>query len=72
MGELFSKMANLVMEQSEKIANIEDDVESGLDNTLQAEQHVHTAYEITKGNRSVIIKIFAILLVCIVIFLYWT
>jgi t-SNARE complex subunit (syntaxin) len=72
MGELFSKMANLVMEQSEKIANIEDDVESGLDNTLEAERHVHTAYEITKGNRSVIIKIFAILLVCIVIFLYWT
>lgn len=72
MGELFSKMATLVMEQSEKIGNIEDDVESGMDNTLQAEKHVHTAYEITKGNRSVIVKIFGILVVCIILFLYTT
>ena len=35
MGELFSKMATLVLEQGEKISNIEDDVEAGMSNTLQ-------------------------------------
>lgn len=72
MGELFSKVANLVMEQSEKINNIEDDVESGLENTLQGEQHIVSAYEITKNNRGIILKIFALLIVFIFIFLYWT
>ena len=33
MGELFSKMSSLVLEQGELVARIEDDVEAGLLNT---------------------------------------
>jgi t-SNARE complex subunit (syntaxin) len=35
MGELFTKMSSLVMEQSETILRIEDDVEIGLENTAE-------------------------------------
>ena len=35
MGQLFSQMATLVQEQSETISRIEDDVESGLENTVE-------------------------------------
>lgn len=72
MGDLFSRMANLVMEQSDKIANIEDDVESGMENTLQAQEHIETTYTLTKGNRSIIIKIFILLVCFILLFVYWT
>lgn len=72
MGELFSRMASLVMSQSEKIANIEDDIESGLDNTMEAQRHIETTYELTKGNRGIILKIFGLLVLFILLFLYWT
>ena len=72
MGELFARVASLVKDQSEKITNIEDDVESGLHNTLEAQSHIQTTYDITKGNRSIILKLFALLIVMIIIFVYWT
>lgn len=72
MGELFGRMASLVMEQGETIAHIEDDVEAGLDNTKQAQAHLQTTYDITKGNRGVILKIFGMLICFIILFLYWT
>ena len=72
MGELFARVASLVRDQSEKITNIEDDVECGLQNTMQAQTHIETTYNITKGNRSIIIKLFVLLIVMILIFVYWT
>ena len=36
MGQLFSQMATLVLEQSETLARIEDDVEIGLSDTKEA------------------------------------
>jgi len=72
MGDLFSRMANLVMEQSDQIANIEDDMESGAVNTMQAQEYIETTYTITKGNRSIIMKIFILLICFICLFLYWT
>lgn len=71
MGELFSQMANLVMAQSETITRIEDDVESGLSETLDAHKSMEQFYEITKGNRSLIIKIFLIMIFVAFMFLYW-
>lgn len=72
MGQLFAQMATLVSEQSETIMRIEDDVEIGYQETQQAQGHLQTAYDITKGNRSLILKIFALLVVFIFLFLYWT
>eukprot|EP01039_Chlorochromonas_danica_P002977 gene2977-3246_t len=72
MGELFSQMASLVAEQGETISRIEDDVEEGLINTKEAHDSIQQVYEITKGNRSMIIKIFLILLFLIFLFLVWT
>lgn len=72
MGQLFAQMATLVSEQSETIMRIEDDVELGYQETKQAQGHLQTVYDITKGNRSLILKIFALLVVFIFLFLYWT
>ena len=72
MGELFSQMATMVMEQSETLARIEDDVEVGLEETTKAHQHMEKFYEISKGNRGMIIKIFLLLIFFIFLFLVWT
>lgn len=72
MGELFSQMASMISEQNEVISRIEDDVESGYENTKQGHEHITRVYEITKSNRSMILKIFGLLLFFILLFLYWT
>lgn len=72
MGKLFADVANLVMEQSEVLGRIEDDVEAGLDDTKVAYASITSAYEITKGNRGMILKIFALLVFFIFVFLVWT
>lgn len=64
-------MATLVMAQSETIMRIEDDVECGLSETKEAHKSMEEFYEITKGNRSMIIKIFLILMFFAVLFLMW-
>ena len=72
MGKLFTEMTSLVMEQSEVITRIEDDVEAGLEDTKVAYSSITSTYEITKGNRSIIIKIFLLLIVFAVVFLVFT
>lgn len=72
MGQYFGQLAGLVKEQSEIISRIEDDVEAGLSNTLAAQESVQSAYDITKGNRGIILKVFAIMVFFILLFLYWT
>jgi len=72
MGQLFTQMASLVMEQSETIARIEDDVEEGLVDTKAAHESMTSLNEVTKGNRAMIFKVFAILIFFIFLFLVWT
>jgi len=72
MGELFSQMAQLVMVQSETIARIEDDVENGLEDTIEGHKSMTAFQEITRGNRSMILKIFALLIFFIFLFLVWS
>ncbi len=72
MGQLFTQMASLVAEQSEVITRIEDDVEVGLQNTIEGNKHVEDVYNITKGNRGMILKIFGLLIFFIFLFLVWT
>lgn len=68
---MFASMANLVAEQSQTISRIEDDVESGLSNAEQAHKHMTDFYNISKGNRSMILKVFGLLLLFILIFTVW-
>lgn len=72
MGQLFTQMASLIAEQSEVITRIEDDVEIGHQNTVEGYASLQQAYDITKGNRGMILKIFLILIFCIFLFLVWT
>jgi syntaxin 5 len=72
MGQLFSQMATLVSEQSEVIARIEDDVETGLVDTVEASESMDKFYAITKGNRGMIFKIFALLIFFVFLFMVWT
>ena len=72
MGQLFAQMATLVLEQSETLARIEDDVEIGLSDTKEAHVSMENLYSITKGNRSMIFKIFGLLVFFIFLFLVWT
>jgi len=72
MGQLFTQMATLVLEQGETITRIEDDVEIGIQNTMDAHKSMTSFYDITKGNRSMIIKVFLLLLFFIFLFVVWT
>lgn len=65
-------MATLVLEQSETLSRIEDDVEIGLSDTKEAHVSMTNLYDITKGNRGMIIKIFLLLIFFIFLFLVWT
>jgi syntaxin 5 len=71
MGKLFSDMASMVLEQGEVLGRIEDDVEAGLEDTKGAYDSITSTYEMTRGNRAMIIKIFALLVFFVVLFLFW-
>jgi len=71
MGALFQQMAALVVEQSETISRIEDDVENGLVDTKEGHKHLTDYYERSKGNRSMILKIFALLAFFVILFLWF-
>jgi syntaxin 5 len=72
MGQLFSQMSSLVLAQAETISRIEDDVEAGLEDTTEAHTDMVYVHEITKGNRGLILKIFALLIFFIMLFMVWT
>ena len=71
MGSLFSQMAGLVMEQGEVLQRVEDDVESGLEQTVQAHAEMQYFYELSKSNRSLIVKILLLLMFFALLFLRW-
>lgn len=66
------QMTNLVMAQSEVISRIEDDVEECLTDVTDAHASMQSFAEITKGNRSMILKVFGLLIFFILLFLVWT
>eukprot|EP01041_Mallomonas_annulata_P011068 gene11068-23132_t len=66
-----AQMATLVKDQSNTIMRIEDDVETGLQDTTEAHESIMNLYEITKGNRSMIFKIFGLLIFFAFLFLIW-
>jgi hypothetical protein len=72
MGELFSQMSNLVLQQGETITRIEDDVEAGHADMTEGRKSMEELWTYTKGNRGVILKIFGLLVFFIFVFLVWS
>ena len=72
MGQLFTQMSSLVLEQGETLQRIEDDVEGGLADTEDGYKNMVDYQNITKGNRALVVKVFAVLVFMVVLFMYLT
>jgi len=67
ISEVFRKFSSLIVEQGETLRLIDDDVEAAALEVEEGQRHVAKTYNITKGNRGVIIKIFATVLILAVV-----
>lgn len=63
---MFSKMSNLISQQGEVLERIEDDVEAASGDIDAGHDELVKVYGYTKGNRGLIIKVFAVLIFLIV------
>lgn len=67
LGEVFGRFSSLLVDQGETLRIMDTDVEAAAIEVEEGQKHLAKAYTITKGNRGVIIKIFATILVLAVI-----
>jgi len=67
LTEVFSKFATLVVDQGESLRVIDADVEAAALEVEDGQKYVAKTHSITKGNRGVIVKIFATVLVLAII-----
>jgi hypothetical protein len=67
LGEVFQRFSALVVEQGESLRVIDADVESAALEVEEGHRHIVKTHSITQGNRGVIIKIFATILVLAVV-----
>lgn len=65
LGTMFSKMASLIHSQAQHIEKIEDDVELAQNDVAIGHEEITKLFDITKGNRLLIIKVFAVLIMMI-------
>ncbi len=70
LNNLFTQLTNIVLLQKDIIINIEDDIESGLSNTIVGNNYIEKVYNNALQNRSIIIKVFLLLIFFIFIFLF--
>ena len=59
-------MSNLIHSQGETLVKIEDDVEAAMDHVEAGKEEIDKLNEWTKGNRGLIIKIFALMIFFII------
>jgi hypothetical protein len=62
LGQLFGKMSTLIATQGEVVEQIEEDVEAAHVDIVAGEKELSTLYQLKKGNRPLIIKVYAILI----------
>jgi|AntAceMinimDraft_5_1070358.scaffolds.fasta_scaffold112373_1 syntaxin 5 len=67
LSEVFSKFATLVVDQGESLRVIDADIEAAAYEVEDGQRHIAKTHIITKGNRGVIVKIFATVVVLAVI-----
>lgn len=70
LNNLFTQLTNIVLLQKDIIVNIEDDIESGLTNTVIGNTYIEKVYNNALQNRFIIIKVFLLLIFFIFIFLF--
>lgn len=68
LAQMFSKMAVLVTAQEEMIQRIDDDVDQANLNLQQGQEHLLKFYQYVSSNRSLIIKVFLILIFFVIFF----
>ena len=66
LGTIFGKMSTLIVQQSETLNKIEDDVEAANVDVNAGHSEITTLYSIKKGNRMLIIKVYCLLIFLIV------
>lgn len=66
-GALFKRMHDITMEQHETIIEINDNIQKALPEIQRGEAELLKYFEIVSGNRSLIIKIFLVLIVLMII-----
>jgi hypothetical protein len=66
LGTMFSKMTTLISQQGDVLEKVEDDVEAGLTEVTAGQEEISILYSIKKGNRGLIIKVFALLIFFII------
>ena len=66
LGGMFAKMSTLISQQGEMLERIEDDVEAAGAEIDAGHDELVKVYGMTKGNRGLILKVFAILIFLII------
>jgi hypothetical protein len=67
LGTVFGKMSTLIMQQSETITKIEDDVEAAHGDVSDGQNEITILYQLKKGNRMLIIKTYSLLIFLIIL-----
>jgi hypothetical protein len=62
LGTVFGKMSTLLQTQSETLTKIEDDVEAAQLDVHAGQEQISILYAIKKGNRPLILKVYALLI----------
>ena len=62
IGTMFGKLSTLVSQQAQVLEKVEDDVEAASVHVQAGQDEITTLHSIKKGNRSLILKVFGMLL----------
>lgn len=68
LAQMFSKMAVLVTAQEEMIQRIDSDLDNTITNVEEGQQHLLKYFQYISSNRSLIIKVFLILILFVIFF----
>ena len=68
LGDVFSRFSSLVAQQSEVVERLDMDVEGAMHEVEAGHVEISKAQKILHGNRALMIKVFALLIVLIVLF----
>ena len=68
LGEVFSRFSSLVAQQAEVVERLDDDVEGALGEVEMGHAELLKAQEVLRGNRALFLKVFAVLIALIVLF----
>jgi len=68
IGQMFTKMSHMIVHQEEMVQRIDQDVSGSLDHVNDGHSELLKYFNSISGNRSIILKIFAILIFFLVVF----